>query len=530
MDTATPPRVRTGNLTAALVAVGLLELFLNRVAGRLFVPRATGLGGGSGSAAGHLLGAIGPFLFELTAVLALAVFVSAFTGLVRRRELYPRALRFSVVIIGLVFAGVSLQALVRGHVAARGFLYLETSVVFLAVLTAAAFAGSAASWRAKLGVALFALPGVLHAIAVVGPTLPGTWNPDSPLAFGLGDAGEVALLVATLTAPFLLPPRPWRERRWRLPLAVSAAVTALFIGALGFRYDLLQAAALYGLRMDLPRLDSLAGAAHVLALGGWTYATVELCADKGGMRLAGYGLLLLALGGYEPASPVELSLSLLGLVALAVGELRAVPYTDRTRPRVGAPEWRAYVGRLATAIGDRTSPDDAPPEAVLVEEGEAEVSRIRTHRRGYPISVRLLRRRGTLVELDATVGSTGRASADASIERHRRWLARHPEHRLKLERTKTGDAVFDQRFSVHGRAPLSDPELRRRLLRGQGDGVVTLWSGSAARYVLSSPSSLADAPPPFAGSVDGNEPVDMIVEMLDTLADLIEASQPAAAS
>ena len=44
----------------------------------------------------------------------------------------------------------------------------------------------------------------------------------------------------------------------------------------------------------------------MLAFFGWMYATVELISDKGGMRLVGYGLVLLALGGYEQASPVEL--------------------------------------------------------------------------------------------------------------------------------------------------------------------------------------------------------------------------------
>ena len=50
----------------------------------------------------------------------------------------------------------------------------------------------------------------------------------------------------------------------------------------------------------------MAGIAHVLALLRLVYATVELISDKGGMRLVGYGLVLLALGGYEQASPVEL--------------------------------------------------------------------------------------------------------------------------------------------------------------------------------------------------------------------------------
>ena len=205
------------------------------------------------------------------------------------------------------------------------------------------------------------------------------------------------------------------------------------------------------------------------------------------MRLAGYGLVLLALGGYEQASPVELSLSLLGLVALAVGEQRALPYGERNITRVGLPEWRAFVGRLAAGVGDGTGPDEVRPEAVVVAEGELEVSRIRTHRRGQPVTIKLLRKRGTPVELDASFGSAGHASPDASIERHRRWLERSPEARLKLPRVKTGDPAFDQKFSVHGAAPLADAELRRRLERQQGDGVLTIWHGSAARYQLSHP-------------------------------------------
>ena len=94
------PHARTGNLTAALVAVAALELGLNRLAGRLFFPRATlSLGGGSSAAAA--LAACGPFLFQLTAVLALAILVAAFVGLLRRGELYPRAMRFSIVVIAM---------------------------------------------------------------------------------------------------------------------------------------------------------------------------------------------------------------------------------------------------------------------------------------------------------------------------------------------------------------------------------------------------------------------------------------------
>jgi len=142
------------------------------------------------------------------------------------------------------------------------------------------------------------------------------------------------------------------------------------------------------------------------------------------------------------------------------------------------------------------------------------------------VLIKLMRKRGTLVDLEASYGTAGHAAADASIERHRRWLERSPEHKVRLPRAKTGDPSFDQKFSVHGDAPLADAELRRRLERQQGDGVLTIWKGSAARYQLSEP--VGDAPEAFRGQVDGTAPIQSIVDIVDILADIVDASTPAA--
>ena len=533
-------RARSGNLTALLVVVAVLEFVINRLAGRLFFPRPALTSGGSGSNTTHAVSVAGPFLFQLTAFLALAVMVAAFAGLFRRGELYPRAMRFSTIVIALIFAAISGWAMVSGHILPQHFLYLEICFAFLAVLTAVAFALAKAPARLKVGVATFALPGALHALGVVFASLRGGEGHGLAAAVRRGlsqggpalvRAGEIALLLAGMLAPLLLPPRPFRERRWQVPMGVAAALTAGFVFALVGRFDLMQASALYGLRLELPPLASAEGVAHVFAFFGWMFATIELIADRGGMRLVGYGLVLLALGGYEQASPVELCLSVLGLVAIAVGGLRALPYTDKSVPRVGADEWRAFVKRLAEGVGDGTDPKDTRPDAVIVAEGELEVSRIQTYRRGQPVTIKLLRKRGTPVELDASYGNAGHAAADASIERHRRWLARSPEQKLKLPRVKTGDPSFDQKFSVHGAAPLADAELRRRLERQQGDGVLTIWKGSAARYryQLSHPGNGGEpAPAAFAGQVEGAAPVQSIVEIVDMLADIVDASMPAA--
>jgi hypothetical protein len=477
---------------------------------------------GGGSQTTHALSLLGPFLFQLTAILAVTVLAAAFAGLFRRGELYPRAVRLSTIVIALIFCGLCAWAVFSGAIHAHLFAITQICFAFLALLTAVAFALAQAPVRIKLGVAAFALPGTLHSFGAFAASRPNV----SQAAPALVVAGEIALVAAGILAPLLLPPRPFRERRWRIPFLVAALLTAGFVFALVWRFDLIQASALYGLRLELPPIASAAGVALLLAFFGWTFATVELVSDKGGMRLAGYGLVLIALGGYDQASPVELSLSVLGLVALAVGELRALPYADKSVPRVGVSEWRAFVGRLAAGVGDGTGPEETRPEAIVVAEGELEVSRILTHRRGQPVTIKLMRKRGTPVELDASYGNAGHAAADASIERHRHWLARSPEHKLKLPRVKTGDPSFDQKFSVHGAAPLADADLRRRLEKQQGDGVLTIWRGSAARYQLSHPG--ADAPEAFTGQVDDAASVQSIVEIVDMLADLVDASMPVA--
>src|SRR5436190_24270843 len=100
MATAAASRARPGNLTAALAAFAILELLLNRLANRLFLPQSTISGSGPGSRGAHLVAASGPLLFHLTGVLALVVLMAALVGLLRRGELLPKGMRFSVIVIG----------------------------------------------------------------------------------------------------------------------------------------------------------------------------------------------------------------------------------------------------------------------------------------------------------------------------------------------------------------------------------------------------------------------------------------------
>ena len=151
------------------------------------------------------------------------------------------------------------------------------------------------------------------------------------------------------------------------------------------------------------------------------------------------------------------------------------------------------------------------------------MSRISAYRRGLPVAMRLLRRGGALVELEATVGGPPRGGPDASIERHRGWLARGPEQRVRLPRVKTGDVDL-RRQAQRSRAGAAGRSgaARARAARGRGR-VLSLWSGTAARYHVTSSDRL-EGPPPFRGEIDGDAPVGKIVAVLDTLAELVEAS------
>src|SRR5262245_53083549 len=127
-------RARTGNLTAWLVFVAVLEFAVNRLAGRLFFPRPALIAGGSHTT--QAVSRAGPYLFQLTAILALVVLVAAFVGLFRRGELYPRAIRFSTIVIALCFSVLCGWAVFSGGIQAQLFAWTQICFAFLALLTA----------------------------------------------------------------------------------------------------------------------------------------------------------------------------------------------------------------------------------------------------------------------------------------------------------------------------------------------------------------------------------------------------------
>ena len=518
-----------GNLTAALVAVSVLELVVNRWLGHLFtVPTCH-------TTLGCLALRAGPFLLYLTGILASVVVAAGVGGHLWRGELFPRGTGFTMgghilatvrlVAIGaltLVFVLLLDLSLALGHVPARYGTHLRTSFGFVIAMVALAFMVSGSvSARARVGLVFFVLPPLLNVAAFVA-TQASWWRSGWLQPDQLTALGEVILIVAAASSPLTLVPGHLKANRLAPALGLAAGLTTFFLVASVGRPDLVQALALYGVHIDLPRAWTVMGVGYTLGLFGFTVTLVTLLLGAGPSRLAGLGLALVALGGYQTASPVELALTLAGLLVLATGLTRAA---TSPRDRAAFISTDAWMGLLA-AIGGRMKEGGAgtgEPPVVEVAPGEApgaDRATVHTTRRGRPIALVARRAHHTLEDLTLIVGAPPPDTApDATIESHETWLARRPETRPAAARIKTDDPSFDRKWGVYGHAPLGDRALRRRVL-AQGDATIRLWSGIAAE--LSVTNHLLDG----ASGADGRQrdPLRDVMDAVDLLGDLVEAS------
>jgi hypothetical protein len=320
------------NLTAVLAALAVVDLVLDRLVVRLFLPAAQ-VGG-----PGRLLAAGATFVSYLAGALALLLFASSFIGLVRRKELFPPSMRFLVSVLALFCVALLTLCVSRLVVSGRMFVQLKTSQAFLSWLIALAVWRAPISIRARLGVTLFALPAVLHTTALFVNELGRA--PAGNLAANLARIGELTAFLAAGAAPLLLP-SPLRGARlapvaWLLGLL---AISLLVTGAL-IKFDLVQLLALYGLRLDLPPLASQGAWAYVLLLAlamlGTFLVVIPALGAGPSDRLVAYGIIMLVTAGYQIASPSDLGVAVCGLLALAVGVTRyqPAPPDDPTAPAV----------------------------------------------------------------------------------------------------------------------------------------------------------------------------------------------------
>jgi hypothetical protein len=304
-------RLPAPNLTALLALTALAELILYRIVSAIFLPSQ------NGTTAERWLADAALFVSNLSGILGLVLAVAALLHALGGDHIFPRSMRITVSTIGLFFcslAGIG----VLSSLAPQYHVHLRISHGFLAFFLALGMWHSRRSWRSKLGVTLFAIPFVIQALAIF--SLRMAWSQPNPSQ--LARLAHAIALLAMIAAPLLLTPRPWTTTR----AAIAVAVGLAFAGGLGaatiLRFDLVQAALFYGLHIDLA---GLASTPEQLYSGALIVSFACLGAGIAGClwgparsRLAGWGLLLLAVAGAEIASPKLALFTLCGLLALAV--------------------------------------------------------------------------------------------------------------------------------------------------------------------------------------------------------------------
>jgi hypothetical protein len=196
---------RRFNLTGALAVVAVGDLVMHRLIERLFLPQQpTGLA--------RLASEAGRFAFHLGSVLGLALVALTLYDSLRREDIFPRSMRFAVSIVGLFFvvaagtAVLALQAIERYTAVVH---LIKTSHAFLALFIVMATWRSLGPMRAKVGVTLFALPAMLHALALFCNAM--SWFHLFPTQ--LARTAEICALAAGALSPLLLPPTPLRQAR-----------------------------------------------------------------------------------------------------------------------------------------------------------------------------------------------------------------------------------------------------------------------------------------------------------------------------
>jgi hypothetical protein len=466
-----------GNLTAALVVVAALEMVVNRLLGHLFATPSCH------SIASCLALRAGPFLLYLTGVLALIVVGGGILGHLLRGELFPRGMRITIGALSMVFLILLAASLLAGQAPARYETHLQTSFGFVTAMVALAFLTSrGARPRGRIGLTLFVLPPLFHVASYVASRA-GWWHTGWPSPDGLSLAGEIVLLLGAIASPWLLLPLPQGWNRLAPALALAAGVGTFFFVASVGRPDLVQAIGLYSVHLELPRASSLLGIGYTAGLVGYTVALVSLLLTPGPARLCGLGMALLGLGGYQTASPVELALTLGGILTVATGLARTAP-TVRAPAALSPDGWRSLLESIAARVS--SAPVDNGVGQVEVSAGDqpgSDTSTVRATRGARPVELVVRRNQGVVEALAILVGVRPDGAPDATIEAHETWLSRPPAERPSAPRHKTGDIAFDRKWGVYGKATLADSALRRRWLRHM-NGTVRLWSGSAAENVV----------------------------------------------
>jgi hypothetical protein len=331
-----PRRLPLPNLTAVLAVSALADLVLYRVTSAIFLPSQ------DGSTAERWTANLALFFANFSGLLALILAVVALVHALGSDQVFPRSMRITVSTVGLFFC--SLAAIgVLWNLAPQYGVHLRISHGFLAFFLAFGVWHGQRPWRAKLGVTLFAIPLVIQALALF--VLRMAWTRPDPGE--LVRLGHAVALTAAIAAPVLVAPWPWRPLRAAITIVTGVVLALVGTLAIVLRFDLVQAALFYGLRIDMTGLAStterLYSGALVTAFACLGAGIASCLWGSGRSRLAGWGLLLVAAAGTDITSPKPALFSLCGLLAMALAsatsspaaETAAAAETARTAPAAG---------------------------------------------------------------------------------------------------------------------------------------------------------------------------------------------------
>lgn len=330
-------RLLAPNLTAVLAVSALGELIFYRVLNAAFLPAQPSTVGQ------RLLVDLGSFLSNLSGILALVLAVGGLIRALNDDTIFPRSMRITVSTVGLFFSALAAMGVLWLLVTPRYQIHLRISHGFLVFFLMLGLwrgptqrmqtsgAGPAwparLGWRCKLGVTLFAVPMVMEALALFAHRM--AWARVDPAHIIC--AAHVLTWAAMCATPILLAPRIRTAGQLAAALGAGILLGAGLGAVTALRFDLVQAVAFYGLRIDLTGLSSSAEqlyvGALVLAAASLAAATVACLAVRGPSRLVGWGLLLMAVAGEDLSSAKAALFSLCALLALAVGSAQAQPHS-----------------------------------------------------------------------------------------------------------------------------------------------------------------------------------------------------------
>lgn len=519
-----------------LLLVALLEVALNRIAVPMLRPT------GAPPPSWHTyLDYAGLFVFYFAGTLAVLLMASRCWQAVGAR-ITGRGL-VATLLVGVTTV-LAAAPLVVDVPAALSFA-LECAFAASVIAIAVASLDKRADLGAQIGIAILALPLLLHTVSVICAKL--VWPDDTFEGPGLKllRGAVIALCLAAWLTPYCFAPRPFARAVSRpLPSVIALTTAAAGVLLASTAYPALATAVKLAIGVELMTIQPdrwLAAYLIAIATLAWTLTSTAL-APSAARRQIGLGIALVVLGGYAFKWPHHYLLPLAGLWTIAGAlrtvreeELAALPITSETPP-VGDPAWAAYIALVAQglrrALGDVHS-------LTTRGEGGLATSTIVGEARGIPVRARIERIDGCVLALDVVLGreiDEGRGATLAIWAIPPRALGVNPAGPPAAPLFKTGDAQFDERFKTRGSAlafrALFDDGLRARTI-ATIDGWLAYWEHESLRFrVYPGRGAPLDHPMPLSDLALGRasatpERLVAVIELLVDLASRGVAATPA---